>query len=112
MDSILAIQNRHWKSERYGDLIERKSLREILHRSALKEIQVLTGMRRSGKSSIFRLLINELMSQMDPQSILYANLDDPFFYELWKDPRQLYVLLENSEKLTGKKVRYLVQTPA
>jgi len=107
MDSILAIQNRHWKSERYGDLIERKSLREILHRSALKEIQVLTGMRRSGKSSIFRLLINELMSQMDPQSILYANLDDPFFYELWKDPRQLYVLLENSEKLTGKKVRYL-----
>ncbi|MHC9540908.1 MAG: ATP-binding protein [Vulcanimicrobiota bacterium] len=107
MDSLLVLQNRHWKNERYGGLIERKLLQAILHRSTLKEIQVLMGMRRSGKSSIFRLLINELMIQSDPRCILYANLDDPFFSELWREPRQLHILLESAEKITGMKVRYL-----
>lgn len=106
MKSALLTHNLHWKST-YQNLHHRELLTTLIKRLSLKQIQVLQGIRRSGKSSLFRLLINHLLKSVNPKSILYVNLDDPYFGELYNDSKNLYTLLELSESITGEKVQYL-----
>ncbi len=74
----------------------------------MREVMVLLGIRRSGKSTLFRLLINELLCQgVNPKSILHVNMEDPFFQPLWHDAKSLYSLIESAEALTGCPVLYL-----
>lgn len=106
MEKVILQQNKHW-NEPYRNLIDRSLLRKLVKRLELKEIQVLLGIRRSGKSSIFKLLINYLMEKVDSQTILYVNLDDPYYTEVYSDSINFYRIVEISEKLTGKPVEYL-----
>jgi len=41
--------------------------------------QNIQGIRRSGKSTMFKLLMNHLSKKNDAKEILYVNLDDPSF---------------------------------
>jgi predicted AAA+ superfamily ATPase len=107
MEKALVMQNRHWKGEIYGGLFARELVPGLLEKARLKEIQVLLGIRRSGKSTIFKLIINHLMAETDPRSILYVNLDDPFFSEVCRDARELHRLVETAEKITGRTVSHL-----
>lgn len=107
MEKALLMQNRHWRGESYAGLFARDLVPVLLEKMQLKEIQVLLGIRRSGKSTIFRLLINHLMTRVDPHSLFYINLDDPFFSEVCRDARELYRLVETAEKLTGHQVSHL-----
>ena len=107
MEKILIQQNRHWLGTRYDGLFERAVSESVFAKMGLKEIQVLLGIRRGGKSTIFRLLINRLMEGFEPKGLLYLNLDDPFFAEICRDSRELYRLPELAEKLTGVRVTHL-----
>lgn len=107
MEKILLIQNKHWKGEKYSGLIQRHILNTLLKKLRIKEVLVLLGIRRSGKSSIFKLLINHLSDKIDPAKILYLNIDDPFFSEVCKDSKLLYSVIETAEKLTRSKIEYL-----
>ena len=111
MDSlsfILYNQNPHWEKGLYKNLMQRAQLPRLIEHLALKEIQVLLGVRRSGKSTLFKLLINALIrKKINPNKILYVNLDDPFYADIWNDPKLLYQLIETSEKLTGVKPDFL-----
>lgn len=107
MEKALIAQNRHWNNEEYPNLFGRDLLAAITKKMQAKEIHVLLGARRSGKSTLFKLLINYLLEKTDTLSILYVNLDDPFFSEIWKDAKELYRVVETSEKITKKKIRYL-----
>ena len=73
----------------------------------MKHIQVLQGIRRSGKSTLFKLLINHLCLEIDPQEILYVNLDDPFFIPYSDDATKLHDVIQTAQKLTQKKITYL-----
>jgi len=73
----------------------------------VKHIQVLQGIRRSGKSTLFKLLINHLSLEIDPQEILYINLDDPFFIPYCDDAAKLHDVIQTAQKLTQKKITYL-----
>jgi predicted AAA+ superfamily ATPase len=107
MKRALLTHNPHWEA-RFPDLYPRALLPVLAKKLALKQIQVLQGSRRSGKSSLFRLLIQHLVGQgIEAKSILYVNLDDPYFGELYTDSKQLYSLLDLSESVTGHKVAYL-----
>ena len=106
MESAIIRHNQHWE-QKYKNLYKRDILETIIDKLHLKQIQVLKGIRRSGKTTLFRLLINHLSATHNPKSILYINLDDPYFSELYKDSKNLYKLLEISEKLTNEKVQYL-----
>lgn len=79
MDEILSQQNPHWTSALYDNLIQRDLFSHLKKQLELSEIMVLQGIRRSGKSTLFQLLINELMEHVSPKRILYVNLDDPYF---------------------------------
>ena len=108
MEETLFKHNLHWK-KLYKHLHKRAVLQTIINKLHLRQIQVLKGIRRSGKTTLFKLIINHLIEKkkIDAKSILYVNLDDPYFTELYKDSKNLYKLLELSEKSTGVKVEYL-----
>ena len=106
MEKALFTHNKHWQST-YKDLYQRHIYTSIADKLHLRQIQVLKGIRRSGKTTLFKLLINHLCEKVNPKSILYVNLDDPYFSVLYNDSKSLYGLLELSEKITGEAVQYL-----
>ncbi|MCX7771423.1 MAG: AAA family ATPase, partial [Proteobacteria bacterium] len=107
MEKIITLQNRHW-TKIYEGLIPRVCLSKIISKIKLKEIQVLLGVRRSGKSTLFKLIINHLIENgVDPKKILYLNFEDPFFSNVWKEPKLIYSTIEVAEKLTGERIDYL-----
>lgn len=106
MKNVILSQNKHWKTT-YRNLYERDIFSELVKKLDLKHIQVLQGIRRSGKSTLFKLLINHLSKEIDPQEILYINLDDPFFIPYCDDATKLYEVIQTAQKLTQKKITYL-----
>lgn len=106
MNKVLISQNKHWEKS-YGQLYKRDTFSKLISNLQTKHIQVLQGIRRAGKSSLFKLLINHLGQTSDPKEILYVNLDDPFFTKYSNNPESFYEIIQTAEKLTQKKVRYL-----
>jgi len=106
MENVIISQNKHWKNP-YKGLYERDIFHNLVKKLELKHIQVLQGIRRSGKSTLFKLLINHLSQTIDPQEILYINLDDPFFIPYSNDPTKLYEVIQTAKKLTQKKITYI-----
>jgi predicted AAA+ superfamily ATPase len=107
LKQAIIFHNKHWK-QKYENLFYRDIIDELIKKIDLKQIQILTGIRRSGKSSIFKILINHLIEKgIEPLKILYINLDDPYFSEVWQDSKKLYDLITISETVTGKKIEYL-----
>lgn len=108
MEKAIVRQNPHWSGKPYTNLQYRGVTEQLNINLQVKHIQILTGIRRSGKTSIFRLLINELMKQANPKSILMLNMDDPLYYETWNNPAAFYNLVGIAEKITNVKVDYLL----
>ena len=106
MEKVIFSQNKHWKS-RYTNLYSREVLDLLINNLKTKHIQVLQGIRRSGKSTLFKLLINHLSESVKPKEILYINLDDPFFIPYAHEPTKLYEIVQMAEKITQVKVKYL-----
>jgi predicted AAA+ superfamily ATPase len=106
MEKVILSQNRHWNKP-YEDLYERDVFEDLVKQLNVKHIQVLQGIRRSGKSTLFKLLINHLSQKIDPQEILYVNLDDPFFIPYSDDATKLHDVIQTAQKLTQKKITYL-----
>jgi predicted AAA+ superfamily ATPase len=107
MEQIIIEQNPHWSGKRNQNLQQRTVFEKLKKNLQTKHIQILTGIRRSGKSTLFSMLINELMKENNPKSILKLQLDSPKFFEKWENPTSIYSLVEIAEKITGEKVKYL-----
>jgi predicted AAA+ superfamily ATPase len=108
METTILRLNKHWESGKYLHLHERMMVDNLKRKKELLHIQILTGIRRSGKSTIFRLMINDLIeSGTNPKEILLLNLDEPVFTSLWENAPGLYQVVDTAEKLTSVKVKYL-----
>ena len=108
MEATLFRLNKHWTGEKYASVHYRSLVDNLMKKKNLPHIQVLTGIRRSGKSSIFRLMINDLIeSGVEPKEILFLNMDEPIFTEIWNNSAELYKIIELTEKTTLFKVKYL-----
>lgn len=108
MEQTLVQQNMQWQGRPFKGLIGRKIMQNLLKKQSLPHIQIITGVRRCGKSTVFKLLINELMaSGVAPKSILTINMDAPVFIQYWDNAEQIRQIIETAERLTGVKVRYL-----
>ncbi|MDD5401334.1 MAG: ATP-binding protein [Sulfurimonas sp.] len=106
MEKVIISQNKHWDKP-YANLYDRDVFEKLLSNLKTKHIQVLQGIRRSGKSTLFKLLINHLSTITDPQEILYLNLDDPFFIKYSNDAASFYEIIQTAKKLTAKPIKYL-----
>ncbi len=107
MQNAILLHNQHWNDVPFEISIKRRLLEKLLKFHESKEIQIITGLRRSGKSSLLKLYINELIKTEDPRSILFINFDDPNFFEVYKKPEKIYDVVEAAESLTQTKVRFL-----
>ena len=106
MENVILSQNKHWRSS-YSNLYKRDIFEKLERNLQTKHIQVIQGIRRSGKSTLFKLLINHLSKTIDPEEILYINLDDPYFTPYRDDATKFYDIVQSAKKLTQKEVRYL-----
>ncbi len=106
MEKLIISQNAHWKKE-YRGLYNRDVVAKIISRLDMPHIEALQGIRRSGKSTIFKLIINYLSKSIDPKKILFINLDDPYFIPFSSDATKFYSIIETAEKLTQRKIEYL-----
>lgn len=108
IEITLMTQNPHWAGKPYEAEFKRLHDEGALSDLSLMEIQIITGLRRSGKSTLLLMMINHLMQGVPAKSILYLNFDDPNYTAICQDAAQLYDLITISEKLTGEKVQYLL----
>ena len=73
-----------------------------------KEILLLTGARRTGKSTLAYQVIKSLLdSNVPPEAILFINLDEPLFQSKSKDPAYLTEIIEYHLVLKKPSTLYL-----
>ena len=106
VENVIISQNKHWQKP-YQSLYDREVFTNLVKNLRTKHIQILQGIRRSGKSTLFKLLINHLSKKNDPKKILYINLDDPFFIKYSNDPTIFYTIIQTAKKLTNQDILYL-----
>lgn len=108
MEKTLIQQNPQWNGQPFEGLTGRKVMENLTAKQGLPHIQILTGVRRCGKSTVFKLLMNDLLlSGVSPKSILNINLDAPVFIPIWDNTQNLRQVTEAAEQLTGERVDYL-----
>ena len=98
MDDLLYQYNPWWENlnEEHELKSREKYLRELRKYLNYKHIIILTGLRRVGKTSLMKLIINELIcSKIEPNHILYISLDDYLLHknniiEIINEFRQLH----------------------
>ena len=79
MEELLYQYNPWWEENTRADNVKprEKYLRELKSYLDLKQIVVLTGLRRVGKTTLMKIIINELIANHIPANhILYVSLDD------------------------------------
>jgi len=87
------------------DLIRREVQDNIEPFIEFKEVVIITGPRRGGKSSLMKLICDELIKKykVPPSNILYLNFEDERFIEFnTGDFAQIYELFLQINKPTGR----------
>ncbi len=107
MQNAIILHNKHWENTPFDVKINRDLLKKLLKFHHNKEIQIITGIRRSGKSSLLKLYINDLIKTENTKSILFINFDDPSFFEVYQNPEKIHNIIEEAERLTQTKIKYL-----
>jgi len=77
----LTFWNPWWTEKDYKikDIKARQSSIDIQPLFDRKEVLALTGVRRSGKTSLMHLIVRDLLQKVEPKQIMYVNLEDPTF---------------------------------
>ncbi len=73
---ILFKFNPWWEESFHPGLIERPDYLNVLYRSLKRRsIELITGLRRVGKTAMMKMLIETLLSKIESETILYVSLD-------------------------------------
>ncbi len=108
LEQALILQNRHWQGTVYAHQFKRLHNETVIADLDVSEIQIITGIRRCGKSTLLETVINHLLTTVDPKTILYVNFDDPSYTHLQPNAAELYSLITTAEKVTGQVITYLL----
>ena len=102
MDSILLEDNGHWVDRGvYGNYLSREILCKAMKYISTREILALVGARRVGKSTLAKLLINELLKSVEAKNIFFINLEKPEFIPYKDDASYLGVIFDAYLKLAN-----------
>ena len=108
LKKVILEQNQQWQKKTSNEQFVR---RDLLSKFKLKSdfIEVVVGVRRSGKSTILRLVAEEIVAKKmaEPREILFANFDNPSFLPYYEHPEKLDELIEQAEAINGQKIKYL-----
>ena len=68
--------NPWWETSYKTSLIDRQRYRNFFNQNIEnKDVIIITGLRRVGKTSLMKMFISELLKSIDARFILYASLD-------------------------------------
>ena len=102
-ENVIIDQNPHWDGTLYREGVAREVLGKIQSGLALPHIISIVGVRRCGKSTLIRQMINHLMKdkEVKPRNILFLNLEHPGFSRYKNDVNYLERVYEDYLKLTS-----------
>jgi predicted AAA+ superfamily ATPase len=75
ISELLRMYNPWWKKKYSSNLHKRTILAELSRYMKEKQILALNGLRRAGKTSVMRLLIEDLLSRTDEKNIMFFSFD-------------------------------------
>lgn len=88
-------QNPWWFHRSFDSGIPRlENFPAILRYMKTREILILVGARRSGKSTLLFQMIQSLIKDEDPESILFLNMDEPLFQTKSEEPELLNIIIQ------------------
>lgn len=89
-------QNGHWNGGQFSAGYLRAVMAELVKYIGVRQIVALIGVRRSGKSTIAKQLMNYLMREkrIKPKNILFLNLESPLLNRFKNDPANLQKIYE------------------
>jgi predicted AAA+ superfamily ATPase len=104
-ESVLAEQNPHWAGTLFLEGVCRQYFSDVLAYLDLPQVISITGVRRSGKSTLLKQTINFLIKEkkVPAKNILFANLEHPYFSQYSDQVKYLEVLFEDYLKLADPK---------
>lgn len=113
MEHILLEDNRHWNDIKvYEHFTPREILPKALSYLQARQILALIGARRVGKSTLIKLLINELLQTVEAKNIFFINLEKPEFIPYKKDASYLGEIFDSYLKLINpdmtKKIYFFI----
>ena len=98
LDEALIFQNEWWRTEKVRKELapwyKREVYKKVEEMINIRQIIVLTGLRRVGKTTIFYQLINSLIEKgVNPKNILYFSFDEKI--------EDLKKILDEYQRITG-----------
>jgi predicted AAA+ superfamily ATPase len=97
IDEQLTLQNEWWLTEKVKEELAPKFKREIFQELKsmvdVRQVTILTGLRRVGKTTLFYQLIQELLNRIKPKNILYFSFDEK--------QEELKKVLDEYQKITN-----------
>lgn len=101
MESILLSDNQHWVNDKaYDSFVTRDLLSKALVFLEAKEILVIIGARRVGKSTLAKLMIKELLKKdVEAKNIFFINLEKPSFIPYKGDANYLNTIFDEYIKI-------------
>ncbi len=100
MESILFEDNPHWVDNSvYDNYIDREILSKAMIFLEAKEILAIIGARRVGKSTLLKLIIRELLKEIDSKNIFLINLEKPEFIPFKSNANYLNKIYEEYLKI-------------
>lgn len=102
-EETIADQNPHWDGRLYKEGVPREALIKAKQYLDLPHTISITGVRRAGKSTLLRQLINHLMKDRGapPRNILFLNLETPAFSRYRDDVSYLQRIYNDYRKLAS-----------
>lgn len=104
-EKFLIEQNIHWQNKFYSDGYKRKMIEYLIELISIKQIIAITGIRRCGKSTILKQLINFLIlnKKVNPKNILFCNLESPYLTKFKNTSKNLQNIFEEYLVITNPK---------
>ena len=104
-EEILVLQNPHWTKEPYDFGVKRACFSKLVDYLGTGQIVAITGVRRAGKSTLVRQLVDYLIHFKDvkPSNILFFNLEHPYLSPYRDDDTILQRIYEDYLKIMQPK---------
>ena len=109
-EDVLVSQNPHWDGALYPEGVPRQVLEYVKEHIDLTHVLSFVGVRRAGKSTLMRQVINFLIRDrgVPPRNILFCNLEMPVLNRYRTDVANLDRLYEDYVKLASPQGRVFV----
>lgn len=106
-ENVIVDQNPHWDGKYYEEGVKRDVLDVLKKYIELPHIISIVGVRRGGKSTLLKQLINYLLKvkKVVPKNILFLNLESPYFSRYKDDVMYLEKIYEDYLKIASPQGR-------